>query len=238
MRRFALVAVAALVLAVPTAASTPRITVFAASSLTEVFPRIDPKPRYEFAGSDQLALQIEQGAPADVFASASPKYAEELRRKGLVERPLTFASNRLVLIVPRSNPAHLRRVAEVARPGVRLVLAAASVPVGKYARQVLARLGLDRALENVVSQEPDVKSVVAKVALGEADAGFVYVTDVKPVASRVRTIAIPVRARPVALYAIAVVTSSRHLADARAFVARVLSPAGQRALRAAGFLRP
>ncbi len=229
---------AAIALAVPASAAAPRITVYAAASLTEVFPRIDPRPRYEFAGSDQLALQIEQGAPADVFASASPKYADELYGQGLVERPVTFTSNRLVLIVPRSNPAHLRSLSDLAHPGVKLVLAAASVPVGKYARQVLARLGLNAALRNVVSEEQDVKGVVGKVVLGEADAGFVYVTDVKPVAGKVRAVPIPARARPIALYSIAVVKASRHPAAARAFVARVLSPAGQAKLRAAGFLRP
>jgi molybdate transport system substrate-binding protein len=233
----AAVLAAVLALAVPAAAGTARITVYAAASLTDVFPRIDSGPRYQFAGSDQLALQIEQGAPADVFASASPRYTLDLYRKGLVERPRTFTSNRLVLIVPRSNPAHLRSVADLVRPGVKLVVAAPSVPVGAYARQALARLGLNAALRNVVSEEQDVKGVVAKVVLGEADAGFVYATDARPVAARVRTIAIPVRARPIALYSIAVVKASRHRKEAAAFIARVLGPVGQRALKAAGFLR-
>ena len=237
MRAAALVA-AVLALAVPASAGTERLTVYAAASLTEVFPKIDSTPRYQFAGSDQLALQIEQGAPADVFASASPKYAEALFRKGLVERPRTFTSNRLVLIVPRSNRAHLRSVGDLTRPGVKLVVAAPSVPVGAYARQALARLGLNAALRNVVSEERDVKGVVAKVVLGEADAGFVYATDARPVAAKVRTIAVPARARPIAHYSIAVVKASRHRTEAAAFVARVLAPAGQRALKAAGFLRP
>jgi molybdate transport system substrate-binding protein len=230
--------VAALVLALPASAGTPRITVYAAASLTAVFPRIDAKPRYSFAGSDQLALQIEQGAPADVFASASPRYTQELFRRGLVLKPRTFARNRLVLIVPRSNPAHLASVFDLKRPGVRLVLAAASVPVGKYARQVLARLGLNAALRNVVSEEQDVKGVVGKVVLGEADAGLVYVTDVKPVAGKVRAIPVPPRGQPVVRYEIAVVKASGRRAAAEAFVARVLGPVGRRQLVAAGFLLP
>jgi molybdate transport system substrate-binding protein len=228
----------AVALAAPAAAGTARLTVYAASSLTEVFPRIDVRARYSFAGSDELALQIGEGAPADVFAAASPKYPEDLYRRGLVEKPRTFALNRLVLIVPRSNPAHIRSVLDLRRPGLRLVLAAPSVPIGKYARQVLARLGLNAALRNVVSEEQDVKGVVGKVALGEADAGLVYITDVKPVAGKVHAIAVPAQGQPTVRYEIAVVRSSRHRAAARAFVARVLGEVGRGQLRAAGFLVP
>lgn len=238
MKGSVLVAVLAFALGVPASAGTPRLLVYAASSLTEVFPRIDTQPRYDFAGSDQLALQIEQGAPADVFASASPKYTQELFRRRLVERPRTFAKNRLVLIVPRSNPAHLRSVFDLRRPDVKLVLAAASVPIGKYARQVLARLGLTGSLRNVVSEEQDVKGVVGKVVLGEADAGLVYVTDVRPVAGKVRALAVPARGQPTVRYEIAVVASSRHKLLARAFVVRVLGEVGRGHLAAAGFLLP
>ena len=225
-------------LAVPAAAGTARPTVYAASSLTEVFPRIDARARYSFAGSDELALQIRQGAPADVFASASPKYTQDLYRRGLVERPRTFASNRLVLIVPASNPAHIRSVLDLERAGIHLVLGAPSVPIGKYARQVLAKLGLSAALRNVVSDERDAKGIVGKIALGEADAGFVYVTDVKPVADKVRAIAVPARGQPTVRYEIAVVKASRHRAAAQAFVARVVGEVGRGHLRAAGFLLP
>jgi molybdate transport system substrate-binding protein len=237
--RWALVAaVACAALAAPAGGATPRITVFAASSLTEVFPRIDPNARYSFAGSDDLALQIRQGAPADVFASASPKYTQDLFARGLVERPRVLARNRLTLIVPRSNPARIETVSDLRRKGVRLVLAAPSVPIGKYAREVLARLGLEAALANVVSEERDAKGVVAKVALGEADAGLAYRTDVRPVATKVRAIAIPARAQPTVRYEIAVVKGGPNAAAARVFVARVLGQAGQRRLVAAGFLRP
>jgi molybdate transport system substrate-binding protein len=233
-----LAALLAAALAVPAGAGTPRISVYAASSLTEVFPQIDARARYSFAGSDDLALQIREGAPADVFASASPKYTQDLYRRGLVDRPRTFASNRLVLIVPRTNPARIRTVSDLKRPGIRLVLAAASVPIGKYARQVLARLGLSSAFRNVVSDERDVKGVVGKVVLGEADAGLVYVTDVKPVAGKVRAIAVPARGQPTVRYELAVVKASRHQAAARAFVARVLGEVGRGHLAAAGFLLP
>jgi molybdate transport system substrate-binding protein len=225
-------------LAVPANAGTARLTVYAAASLATVFPRIDSRQRYSFAGSDQLALQIEQGAPADVFASASARYTQELYRRGLLERPRAFALNRLVLIVPRSNPAEIGSVFDLRRKGVRLVLAGPSVPVGEYARRALARLGLDAALRNVVSEEQDVKGVVGKVVLGEADAGLVYTTDLKPVAGKVRAFAIPSRAQPGVRYEVAVVKASRRRPAARAFVARVLGEVGRGHLAAAGFRLP
>ncbi len=238
MRLAALLAVAAAVAAVPAAAGTARPIVLAAASLTEVFPEIDGHARYSFGGSDDLALQIREGAPADVFASASPTYTQELYRRGLVERPHTFARNRLTVIVPKSNPGHVRSIADLTRPKLRLVLAAPSVPAGKYARRMLARLRLSAALRNVVSDERDVKGVVAKVALGEADAGIVYRTDIAPVRDKVATIAVPARAQPTVRYEIAVVRSSRNAAAARRFVVRVLGPVGRRRLAAAGFLAP
>jgi len=231
------VAALALVLASP-AAGAPHVTVFAASSLTGAFRSLDPAERYSFAGSDTLAAQIEQGAPADIFASASPTYAQDLYRRGLVEKPVAFASNRLVLIVPASNPAGLRSVYDLARKDVKLVVAAPSVPVGSYTRKALGRLGLSKVLAKVVSQEPDVKSVVGKVALGQADAGFVYITDVRPAGSQVRAIALPARAQPRVRYEIAVVSHSSRKAAARAWIARVLGTSGQAALRMAGFGRP
>lgn len=231
---------ATLAAAAPSSArrESPRLTVFAAASLTEVFPRIDPRARYSFAGSDQLAYQIEQGAPADVYAAASPKFAEQLFDRGLVERPRVLATNELVLIVPASNPARVRSVRDLRRPGVKLVVGQKGLPIGDYTRTVLRRLHLATALHNVVSEEQDVKGIVGKVALGEADAGFVYLTDVKPVAGRVREIRLPAHAQPTVRYEIAVVRSSKNLAAARAFVARVLSPSGRQALAQAGFGLP
>lgn len=234
-----LVGVLAVFLAAPASAGTASsLTVYAASSLKEVFPRIDAQPRYSVAGSDQLALQIREGAPADVFAAASPKYPQQLFAARLVERPVTFATNRLLVLVPRSNPARIRSVTDLARPGIKLVIGDAGVPIGDYTRRVLARLGLTRALRNVVSEEPDAKGIVGKVVLGQADAGVVYVTDAKRVARQTSTVAIPRRGQPAVRYEIAVVRDSRQLGRARAFVRLVLSPAGRRQLAAAGFGLP
>jgi molybdate transport system substrate-binding protein len=234
--RLALAALAALAVAASAgAAPAPQLTIYAAASLTEVFPRIDARERYSFGGSNQLAFQIRQGAPADVFASASPEFSQALFRERLVERPRTFASNRLVLAVPRSNPAGLRTVFDLKRKDVKLVVGTARVPVGSYTRDVLKRLGMTSVLTKVVSEEPDVKSIVGKVALGQADAGFVYATDVRPVADRVRGIPIPAWAQPKVRYEVAVVAASPNRAAARAWVARLTQARARRMLRAAGF---
>lgn len=227
-----------LALAAP-AGSVPeaRITVFAAASLTDVFRKIDPHARYSFAGSNALAVQIQQGAPADVFASANTRLPRQLYEQRLCSRPVVFTRNRLVVIVPRSNPAKLHRLRDLARGGVKVVIAATGVPVGDYTRQVLHALHLSgRVLANVVSQETDVREVLAKIVLGEADAGFVYSTDAKAVAPDVGMISIPKSAAPGIKYGMCVVASSAHKAGARAFVKRVLSKAGQAKLRRAGFL--
>jgi molybdate transport system substrate-binding protein len=215
------------------------ITVFAAASLTDVFPKIDRAARYSFAGSDQLALQLQQGAPADVFAAASAKYPELLYHSGLVRKPVVFATNRLVVIVPRSNPGHVSSVYDLRRDGLRIVIGDRSVPIGSYTRQILDALGLTADLmKNVVSQETDVKGIVTKVALGEADAGFVYATDSRPVATKVRVISLPARAQPPIRYELAIVKSSGRPAAARAFVHRVLSKRGRLLLKRAGFGLP
>jgi len=212
------------------------LTVLAAASLTNVFPAIDGRERYSFGGSNALAAQIRQGAPADVFASANTALPRQLYRAHLVERPVVFTRNELTLIVPRSNPAHIRRVADLRRHGVKLVVAAPGVPVGDYTRTVLRRMHRSSVLRNVVSDENDVRDVLAKVALGEADAGFVYRTDARAVRSNVRSIALPRSAQPRVAYAVAVVRGSRHAAAARRWVHRLLGPVAQRKLRAAGFL--
>ena len=214
------------------------ITVFAAASLTEVFPKIDPAPRYSFAGSDELAAQIREGAPVDVYAAASAKYTQQLFDEGLVEEPVTFAGNELVLIVPKDNPAQIETIEDVTKPGTKLVIAAEGVPVGDYTRQVLDDLGLTAALDNVVSNEPDVKAVTNKVALGEADAGFVYATDAAVVADDVTVIELPEGSQPPIEYQIAVLTDSSNKDAAQAFVDEVRSSEGQQALADAGFLPP
>jgi molybdate transport system substrate-binding protein len=211
-------------------------TVFAAASLTQVLPAIDSRPRYDFAGSDQLAVQIQQGAPADVFAAASPKYPELLYRQGLVEKPIPFATNTLVLIVPRENLANIHSVMDLTKPGVKLVIGDASVPVGSYTRTVLNNLGITSSvMKNVVSQETDVKGVLGKVALGEADAGFVYATDAKPVLRKVGVIRIRESAQPHVVYEVAVVKQSAHLREAHSFVTRLIRPPAQRTLVRYGF---
>jgi molybdate transport system substrate-binding protein len=212
------------------------LTIFAAASLTNVFPQIAPKDHYSFAGSNALATQIQQGAPADVFASANTSIPFRLYDQGLVEKPVVFTRNELIVIVPKSNPARIHSVGDLARPGVKLVVAAQGVPVGDYTRTVLHTMKLDSVLQNVVSNETDVREVLAKVALGEADAGFVYVTDARTVLGKVATIGIRWSAQPRVSYAVAVVRASRHKAAARAFVKTLLGKAAQRKLRAAGFL--
>ncbi len=218
------------------------LRVDAASSLTEVFQQLDPKAEFEFAGSDQLAFQLEQGAKADVYASASPKYPEKLYREKLVERPRVFATNSLVLIVPRGNPGHLRGLISLMRPDIRLVLGAEGVPVGDYARKLLDRFCAGRRRcprARLVSEEQDVKGVVAKVALGEADAGFAYVTDVQAAGGNVRAIDEHDPAlQPTVKYEIAVVRGAKHDAAAERFVRLVTGPRGRAALQAAGFGLP
>jgi molybdate transport system substrate-binding protein len=237
MRRAAVLTAALLALALPAATSAVSgITVFAAASLTEVFPKIDAGPRYSFAGSDALALQIRNGAPADVFASASPSQPQALYKDGLVLKPRWFATNRLTLIVPRGNPAQIKSVFDLRRSGIKLVIGTATVPIGAYTRRVLSRLGITSAvLKNVVSQESDVKGIVSKVALGQADAGFVYVTDARPVAGDVKKIAIPAWSQPKVRYEIAVVARSSNRAAGQAFLNELGTKRGRRLLVANGF---
>jgi molybdate transport system substrate-binding protein len=213
------------------------LVVFAAASLTTVFPRIDGHARYSFAGSNALAAQIRQGAPADLFAAADTKLPRRLHAAGHCSKPVVFTRNALVVVVPRSNPAHIRSVASLGRRGVKVVVAAAGVPVGDYTATVLRRLKLTRAVaRNVVSREPDVRSVLAKVALGEADAGFVYSTDARTAKGKVRVLHLPARAQPDVEYGACVVNGSTRAAAARAFLRRLVSKTGQARLRAAGFL--
>ena len=212
------------------------LTIYAAASLTEVFKTLDGAQRYSFAGSNALETQIRNGAPADVFASAAPLNAERLFRAGVVDKPVTFTANRLALIVPKSNPAGITSVYDLRSKPVKLVVAAPAVPVGGYTVTVLRKMGLSSVLDKVVSRESDVKAVTGKVALGQADAGFVYVTDARPVSDEVSVIRIPAWAQPRVRYEIAVVSKSPNKAAARAWVKMVLSAKGQTALRRAGFL--
>lgn len=218
------------------AGTAGRPLVLAAASLSEVLPRLSADARASYGGSNQLVQQIRQGAPFDVFLSASPRYTQELYAEGLVRKPIAFATNSLVLIVPRANPAGIRSVADLARRGkLRLVVAGSAVPIGLYTREVLKRLALLRVLRKAVSLEPDAKGIVGKVALGEADAGFVYATDVAPVRDKVRAIPVPPRAQPTVRYELAVAAEPIDLEAAQELVIAMLGPDGRRALRAAGF---
>lgn len=213
-----------------------RLTIYAAASLTEVFRAFDPAQRYSFASSNTLETQIRNGAPSDLFASAAPLNTQRLFREGLVGKPVTFTSNRLVLIVPESNPAEIRSVYDLKGKPVKLVIAGPAVPVGRYTRIVLRKLGLTSVLSKVVSQESDVKAVTGKVALGQADAGFVYATDARPVSGQVSVIRIPAWAQPRVRYEIAVVSRSSNKAAAQAWIRTILSARGQAALKSYGFL--
>jgi molybdate transport system substrate-binding protein len=219
------------------AAARSQITVYAAASLTNVFPAIDKTEKYSFGGSNALAAQIKQGAPADVFASANMTLPIQLFQSGLCSKPVVFTRNTLVIVVPKSNPANIHSIYNLTKSGVKLDIAAPGVPVGSYTLQVLKNMNLSSAvLKNVVSQEADVREVLAKVALGEADAGFVYSTDAKTVPGKVIVIKVPAWAQPKVQYGICVVSHSSDKTDAQAFIKRVLSKAGQRKLHNFGFL--
>lgn len=235
-------AIVATLLLVPTSSAqtrdSGRLAVFAAASLTEALPAINTQPRYSFAGSDQLAAQIQLGAQIDVFAAASPKYPDLLYQKGLVEKPIPFVTNTLVLIVPRSNPGNIHTVDDLTKPRVKVVIGAASVPVGSYTLTVLKNLGIaNQVLANVVSKEPDVRGVLSKVALGEADAGFVYVTDARTVKGKVAAIAIRASAQPKVVYEICVLKDAKHLRAAHRFVTAMLRPPAQKVFVKYGFGR-
>jgi molybdate transport system substrate-binding protein len=232
------------------------LTVFAAASLKDAFSeaadvlgkRNPPiAVRYSFAGSQQLVLQLEQGAAADVVASADQRWMQVAQDGGLVAgTPVIFARNRLLVITPASNPGRIDRLEDLGKRGLKLVLGAEAVPVGKYSREALDRLrgapgfGTDyskRVLRNLVSEEENVKAVVSKVQLGEADAGIVYVSDVTPpVRKAVRTIEIPDPYNVVAAYPIAVLRQSQQPAAARAFVEYITSAEGQAVLARHGLL--
>jgi molybdate transport system substrate-binding protein len=238
MTRATALAVLALVVGGCGGSGHQHLTVYAASSLTEVFQELDPDARYNFAGSDELATQLREGAEADVYAAASPKYPDQLYAEKLLDEPEVFATNRLVIVVPKHNPARIASLADLQRAGVKLIVGAKGVPIGDYTHDVLEKAKRPRVLANVVSEEEDVKGVLGKVRLGEADAGFVYATDAKAAGDDVRTIELPDAIQATVRYPVAVVTSSEHEEDARAFVALLRGERGQRLLREAGFGPP
>lgn len=243
-----------------TLAASPKtitLNVFAAASLTEAFGEIGKQFEaqhagtsvvFNFAGSQQLAQQLASGAPADVFASANKKQMDAAINSGqiITNTTQTFVNNRLVMIYPTDNPASLAQLQDLRKPGIKLVLAAKEVPVGQYALDFLDKAVQDQAfgasfkddvLKNVVSYENDVKVVLTKVALGEADTGIVYTSDVSGGnASKVGQIEIPDALNVIAKYPIATTKDSPHPELARAFVDYVLSPEGQTILAKYGFI--
>ena len=214
------------------------LTVYAASSLTGVFEQLAPDARFNFAGSDELATQLREGAQADVYAAASPRYPSDLFDEGVVEEPVVFATNRLVIVVPSGNPAGVRELGDLAAPGVRLVIGGEGVPIGDYTRELLERAGRVDVLERVVSEEENVKGVLAKVALGEAEAGFVYATDVRSAGRDVVGIELPSDLQARIEYPVAVVRDARRGKEAQRFVELLRSSRGRAALLAAGFGLP
>ena len=209
------------------------LVVFAASSLTDVLSDVRPTARYSFAGSDELATQIREGAPADVFASASPKLTRALFAEGLVETPRTFAANELVMAVSADDES-IAGIEDLTRPDVKVVVAAPGVPAGDYTIEALESLGRTDILDRVVSREQDVKGVIGKVALGEADAGFVYATDIGA-GPDIRAISLPPQAQPGIHYSVAVVSDTDDRGSAEAFVRSLLGSEGRAALLRAGF---
>ncbi len=234
------------------------LTVFAAASLTEAFRELGPllgarRPgtsvRFNFAGSQQLAIQLEHGARADVFASADQRWMEYVQQRKLTDgAPRIFAHNRLVAIVPKANPGRIRKLEDLARRGIKLVVGADAVPVGKYTREVVQNLArqegfpmgyAERVMANVVSNEENVKSVVAKVQLGEADAGVVYRSDITAqVARYLDVLEIPDQANVLASYPIAVIADAANADAARAFIDLVLGPEGRAVLAKHGLVAP
>jgi molybdate transport system substrate-binding protein len=240
-------------------AATPEpkeLVVLAASSLTDAFTEMagefpkqaaGVKLTFSFGGSSQLRTQLEQGAPADVFASADTAQMDAAVKAGLLQgTSMLFASNRLVVVLPRDNRAGVGGLADLAKPGLKLVTTSRDVPVGGYTRQALERMAADgqygagfdrRVLANVVSEEANVRQVVTKVQLGEADAGICYATDVTPrVAADLRTIEIPDRFNAIAAYPIAVARLARAPVMAARFVQYVAAAPGQAILKKYGFL--
>ncbi|MGH2906976.1 MAG: molybdate ABC transporter substrate-binding protein [Solirubrobacterales bacterium] len=226
-------------------AASPQLVVSAASSLKKAFGdyagQFDAADvKTSFAGTDELAAQIESGARPDVLAAANTKIPDQLYAQGLVEKPVVFAGNRLVIAVP-SDGGQVKSIDDLDEQGVTIAAGSESVPVGTYTRKVLAGLPPSeaKAIEaNFRSNEPDVKGVVGKVATGAVDAGFVYVTDVEASGGKLKAIELPKKLQPSVAYGAAVVKGAKYPEQAQEFIDGLLSGAGQQALAAAGFEPP
>src|SRR3954451_13268913 len=235
-----LAALAALILLLAGCGGEDTLKVSAAASLKKALTSYDTQASYSFAGSDELAAQIRKGARPDVFASANTKLPDELYEDGLVEKPVTFAGNRLVLAIPASGKK-VSSLDDVKAPGVKLAVGSESVPIGSYTRAILAKLPESEAsavLKNVRSEEPDVAGIVGKLTQGAVDAGFVYGSDVKGAGGRLKAIELPETLQPTVAYGAAVVKGAKNQDAAQKFVDGMVSRDGRKALDAAGFLPP
>ena len=224
------------------------LTVDAAASLTGAFTELAKKFEAEnpgatvetnFGGTDKLAAQVEAGQKADVFAGASPTYPEELQQKNLLGDTTDFATNTLVIVVPAANPANITSYKQLTKdPKPKLVIGDPAVPIGAYTLKVLGNLGIEESDLNIVSKEPDVTTVLAKVTTGAADAGFVYVTDAQSAGSKVKSVTFPESAQATAIYPIGILTSSTQTEAAQAWIDLVNGPEGQSVLKSFGFGAP
>ncbi|HEX3763025.1 MAG TPA: molybdate ABC transporter substrate-binding protein [Kofleriaceae bacterium] len=250
MNRFVIAALVVFGVASTSRAEEPRdLTVFAAASLREAFEDLAKtfearspgvKVHLNLAGSQELRTQIENGARADVFASADQKHMAALVKAKLVTAPRVFARNTPVVIVPKDNPAKVGSFAELAK-AKKIVIGVPEVPIGTYTLEILEKSGGDfkqKVLANVASRELNVRQVLAKVSLGEADAGIVYRTDAMASKDKVVIIEIPAKVNVVAEYPVAVLSKAPEAAAARAFVDLLLSADGQKRLAASGFVAP
>ena len=222
-------------------ASKPRLVVSAASSMTEAITSCakdypDASVKLSFAGSDELAAQIRQGAPVDVYAAANTKLPDELEQEGLLDTPEEFATNTFVLAVPKGSD--IDAIDDLTEPGVKIAIGSESVPIGSYTREVLSRLPADQEkaiLANVRSNEPDVKGIVGKLSQGAVDAGFVYVTDVNAAGDALEAIELPDSLQPQVTYAAGVVKKAKQPGPARTFVDGLSDGTCADALEKAGF---
>jgi len=241
MRIVASLAVALLCVSLAAGGASARrasgITVFAGSSMTTVLPQIDSGNTYSFGSSTTLGTQITNGAPADVLMSANTTVPAALYAAGVVEKPVNYTRNTLAVVVPKSNPAGITSIYDLTKSGVKIAVAASSVPVGSYTVQVLNQMGMNTAVQaNVVTKETSDANVVAKVALGQVDAGFVYLSDYVIDPTHLTLVKVPAWAQPKITYAMAIVTKSPNQAAAEAWMKKVLSPAGQAIFVKNGFL--
>jgi molybdate transport system substrate-binding protein len=217
--------------------ATAGLTIYAGSSMTTVLPQLDSGNKYSFGSSGTLATQITNGAPADVFMSANTTTPAALFAAGIVEKPVNFTRNTLAVVVPKSNPAGIKSIYDLTKAGTKIAEAAPSVPVGSYTVQVLNQMGINAAIQaRVVSQETSDANVVAKVALGQVDAGFVYLSDYVIDPGHLTLIKVPAWAQPKITYSMAIVTKSPNQAAAQQWMDKVLSADGQAIFVKNGFL--